>query len=250
MIRLVFISAQSRRRRRRDLGDRLPAIVTIEVADYRMQPGLGTVLVALTVLVLVAIAVWAIIRRILALPRLLRRRSVLNQKQLGIDALSGSFVALQAGDAARARMLAQEAQARLPGKRRGHLLEARADLALGDLSAAREHYRALITDPQTAVAALSGLYEQARAQGRSQAALTFARRRAVSAGAALGRDALFDDMIARRPGTRPSPLPGTEPAPTVPTDGQAPPPGVLHTAIAVEAEPTIRSRRSNTRSTR
>ena len=53
----------------------------------------------------------------------------------------------------------------LPRNEAAQLLEARADLALGDMSAAREHYRALITNRKTALAALAGLYRAGAAAG-------------------------------------------------------------------------------------
>ena len=218
----------------------LPGSVTVDFAGYRLQPSLGAVVVALVVLMLVAIAVWAVIRRILAVPRALRRRSALNQKQLGIDALSGSFVALQAGDANRARILAQEAQARLPDNTAAKLLEARADLALGDLGSAREHYRALISDPQTALAALSGLYEQARAQGRGDAALTFAKKaRDMAPALPWAKQALFDDMVARQAWDEALSFVTDEAAPRrADKQDKRKKQAVLHTAIAVEAEAT------------
>ncbi len=218
----------------------LPGTVTVDITGYRLQPALGAVVVALAVLVLAAIAVWAVIRRFLAIPRALRRRAALNQKQLGIDALSGSFVALQAGDAGRARVLAREAQTRLPQNAAAKLLEARADLALGDLSAAREHYRVLISDSATALAALSGLYEQAKAQGQGAAALTFAKKaRELSPALPWARGALFDDMVARRAWEEALAASAEESAPTR-TDKQAKRrrQAVLHTAIAAEVEPT------------
>ncbi|MBU1174074.1 MAG: hypothetical protein KKH72_01635 [Alphaproteobacteria bacterium] len=218
----------------------LPGSVTIEVMGYRLQPALGAAVAALILVVLVAIAGWAVIRRILAVPRVLRRRSALGQKQLGIDALSGSFVALQAGDAHRARILAQEAQARLPDNTAAKLLEARADLALGDLTAARDHYRALITNPQTAVAALSGLYEQARAQGRGAAALTFARKaRDLSPALVWAREALFDDMIARKAWDEALAATGDDPAASRADKlARRRKRAVLNTAMAAEAEAT------------
>jgi HemY protein len=218
----------------------MPGAVTVDIAGYRMQPALGMVVVALAVLVLIAIAVWAVIRRILAIPRVLRRRAALNQKQLGIDALSNSFVALQAGDMGRARLLAQEAQTRLPQNTAARLLEAKADLALGDLTAARDHYRALISNSETALAALSGLFEQARAQGRGEAALTFAKKaRELSPALPWAKDALFDDMAARRAWDEALAAAADEPAPTR-ADRQARKRrrAVLHAAIAAEAEPT------------
>ncbi|MBE0561491.1 MAG: heme biosynthesis protein HemY, partial [Ochrobactrum anthropi] len=78
------------------------------------------------------------------------------------------------------------------------LLEARADLALGDMPAAREHYRALIASEKTAVAALTGLYDQARAQHRPEAALTFARKAlALAPQSGWAADAVFDDLTRR-----------------------------------------------------
>ncbi len=218
----------------------LPGTVTVDLGGYRLQPALGAVVLALVVLVLASIAIWAIIRRIIAIPRALKRHSALNQKQMGIDALSNSFIALQAGDASRARILAQEAQARLPENTAARLLEARSDLALGDLAAAREHYRALITNPQTAVAALSGLFEQARAQGRPAAALTFARKaRDLNPALPWAREALFSDMVARSAWDEALAAAAEEPAQNrADRLARRRKRAVLHTAIAAEAEPT------------
>ena len=58
-----------------------------------------------------------------------------------------------------------------------------------------EHYRALITNRKTALAALSGLYDQARQQGRPDAALTFAQKAIdISPQAPWAREAVFDDL--------------------------------------------------------
>src|SRR5690606_19259280 len=94
--------------------------------------------------------------------------------------------------------LAREAQSRLPDNSAARLLEARADLAMGDMPAAREHYRALIASEDTAVAALAGLYDQARTQGRTDAALTFARKAlALAPDSQWAAGAVFDDLVKR-----------------------------------------------------
>ena len=174
----------------------LPGTLTVEVANYRMQPRLG---VAVFIFILAAIAVilvWAIVRRIITAPKAMALRSRERRHLQGVDGLSDAFVALQAGDPARARALARDAQARLPDNTAAKLLEARADLALGDMPAAREHYRALIASEKTAVAALTGLYDQARAQNRPDAALTFARKTlALAPGSTWAADAVFDDLV-------------------------------------------------------
>jgi HemY protein len=66
------------------------------------------------------------------------------------------------------------------------------------MPAAREHYRALIASEKTAVAALTGLYDQARAQHRPEAALTFARKALTLAPTSgWAAEAVFDDLTKR-----------------------------------------------------
>ncbi len=173
----------------------LPGVLTVEMLGMRMQPRLGVAALAAIVAVFVIILVWGILRRVLAAPFYLARRSRERRKDLGFTALSDGFIALQAGDALRARSLAREARGNLPRNAAAQLLEARADLALGDMHSAREHYRALISNRKTALAALSGLYDQARQQGRVDAALTFAQKALdISPQAPWAREAVFDDM--------------------------------------------------------
>lgn len=176
----------------------LPGTLTLEAAGYRMQPRLGAAIFLFILVAMVVIAIWAIVRRILSAPRAMARRGRERRREQGVEALSDAIVALQAGDPARARSLAREAQARLPANAAAKLLEARADLALGDMPAAREHYRALIASEKTAVAALTGLYDQARAQQRPEAALTFARKAlALAPNSGWAADAVFDDLTRR-----------------------------------------------------
>ena len=175
----------------------LPGTMSLEAGGYRMQPRLGTAIFVVIVVIVLVIAIWAIIRRIIGAPASFSKASRQRRKDQGVEALSEGFIALQAGDPVRARSLARDAQARLPDNQAAKLLEARADLALGDMSAAREHYRALIANQRTAVAALSGLYEQAQAQGRKDAALTFARKAAaLSPAPEWASSAVFDDLTA------------------------------------------------------
>ncbi len=173
----------------------LPGTLTIEFLDFRMQPRLGIAAFLAVAGVVLIILVWGIVKRIIAAPYYIARRSRERRKDAGYMALSDGFIALQAGDANRARQLAREARGNLPRNAAAQLLEARADLALGDMHSAREHYRALITNRKTALAALSGLYDQARQQGRPDAALTFAQKAIdISPQAPWAREAVFDDL--------------------------------------------------------
>jgi len=174
----------------------LPGTLTLEVAGYRMQPRLGTAIVLLLLAAALVILVWAVLRRLLAAPRILARRRAARRREQGVEALSDAVIALQSGDPARARLMAREAQARLSDSAAARLIEARADLALGDMPAAREHYRALIASEKTAIAALTGLYDQARAQRRPEAALTFARKAlTLSPDSGWAAEAVFDDLV-------------------------------------------------------
>jgi HemY protein len=173
----------------------LPGTLTLEFLGMRMQPRLGVAAFLALAAIFLVILVWGIVKRVVAAPYYLARRSRERRKDAGYMALADGFIALQAGDAGRARLLAREARSNLPRNPAAQLLEARADLAMGDMHSAREHYRALISNRKTALAALSGLYEQARQQGRPEAALTFAQKALdISATAPWARDAVFDDL--------------------------------------------------------
>jgi HemY protein len=176
----------------------LDGTLTLEAAGYRMQPRLGVAVFLFLLVAIVVIVVWAVLRRIISAPRAMARRNRERRKEQGVEALSDAIIALQAGDPVRARLLAREAQARLPSNPAARLLEARADLAVGDMAAAREHYRGLIADERTALAALAGLYEQARTQARPEAALTFARKAlALAPQAGWAATAVFEDLVRR-----------------------------------------------------
>ncbi|WIY52768.1 heme biosynthesis HemY N-terminal domain-containing protein [Devosia sp. YIM 151766] len=176
----------------------LPGTLILEIAGQRLQPRLGTAIVILLLGAALIIAVWAVLRRIIGAPKAMARRRAAKRREQGVEALSDAIIALQAGDPARARIMAREAQARLSDSSAAKLLEARADLALGDMPAAREHYRALIASERTAVAALTGLYDQARAQNRPEAALTFARKTlALAPSSDWAAEAVFGDLARR-----------------------------------------------------
>lgn len=176
----------------------LSGTLTLEVGGWRMQPEIGTVIFLVIAAVIAIIFVWAALRRLLATPRILARRARERRREAGIEALSDAFIALEAGDPSRARALARDARARLPDVPAARLLEARAALAVGDMGSAREHYRALIGNERTAMAALAGLYDQARTQNRPDAALTFARKAiTLEPGARWASAAVFNDLVKR-----------------------------------------------------
>lgn len=191
----------------------LPGTLTLEFLDMRLQPRLGVAAFFVMAAIAIIIFAWGLIRRIIGAPYYIARRSRERRKDLAFAALSDGFIALQAGDSAKARLLAREARANLPQNAAAQLLEARADLALGDMHSAREHYRALITNKKTALAALSGLYDQARAQGRTDAALTFAQKATeIAPYTSWANEAVFDDLTRKGLWAEAATMIATEPA--------------------------------------
>ncbi|AVX02952.1 heme biosynthesis protein HemY [Maritalea myrionectae] len=173
----------------------VPGSVAITGFGYQMQPSLGVVLFALILLMLLTIFVWAIIRRIFGIPALFSRANEKRKQRKGVDALSNAIIALQTGDPNKARQLAREARLKLEGNTAAQLLEAQANMQLGELKQARLQYREMIEDPKTAIAALSGLYEQARRQNREDAAVQFAQKAAsLSPKLAWAQKAIFAHM--------------------------------------------------------
>ena len=147
------------------------------------------------------ILVWGIVRRIIAAPLLPRppRRASAARTSASPRCPTASSRCRPATPTGPA-LLAREARGNLPRNAAAQLLEARADLALGDMHSAREHYRALISNRKTALAALAGLYDQARAQGRTDAALTFAQKAVdIAPQTRWAREAVFDDLTRQRP---------------------------------------------------
>ena len=218
----------------------LPGTLTIEFLGLRMQPRLGIAAFALVAAIALIILGWGILRRVVGAPYYIARRARERRRDAGFAALSAGLIALQAGGAARARLLAREASANLPTNAAAQLLEARADLALGDMHSAREHYRALISNKKTALAALSGLYDQARQQGRNGAALTFAQKAIdIAPYTPWASEAVFDDLASKGLWAEALDMVSAEPAVTREEKmkkrrRQA----VIETARAKQAEPT------------
>jgi len=218
----------------------LPGTLTLEFLGLRMQPRLGIAAFVLLTAITAIILIWGLLRRVLGAPYYIARRARERRRDAGFAALSDGFIALQAGDATRARSLAREARSNLPSNAAAQLLEARADLALGDMHSAREHYRALISNRKTALAALSGLYDQARQQGRADAALTFAQKALdISPYVPWASEAVFDDLARKGLWAEALDMVAAEPASTREDKmkkrrRQA----VIETARARQAEPT------------
>lgn len=176
----------------------LEGTARIELGGYVLEPAIGLLVMALIGLVLVCVFAWGFLRSVVDLPFIFSRKSAMRKKERGIKALSDGFIAIYSGDAKTARGLARAAGNLLPNNAAAQLLEARASVMLGNTLEAREHYKALIENPATSIAALTGLYDEARAQGQDDAALTFAQRASsLQPKLAWAARAVFDDLCAQ-----------------------------------------------------
>jgi HemY protein len=85
----------------------LPGTATIEIAGYRMQPRLGMAAFVVAAALAGVILAWSILRRVLDAPRYFAKLNRERRRDAGVAALSDGFIALQAGDPNRARVLAR-----------------------------------------------------------------------------------------------------------------------------------------------
>lgn len=152
-----------------------PGSVLLTFGEWTLQPSLAVATLTLTALFLVLLFTLWLLRRIFAIPAALANAQKRASERSAVQALSNSLIALESGDAQRAKSLAQEAGNRLADPTAAKLLEARANLKLNQWSEARDGYKNLLEDERTSVAALSGLYDQALAQNRPDAAIRFAQ---------------------------------------------------------------------------
>ncbi len=153
-----------------------PGRITILWLGWRIDTSVAILLVAIAAVVLAVVLflrLWRFLRHapghFVAARRAARRRR-------GHRALKRALVALAAGDAESAQRHARRAAALLDDPAPTRLLLAQAARLLGDATAARREYEALLGDAETEIAGLRGLLEQAMEAGDAETALRLAKR--------------------------------------------------------------------------
>lgn len=96
------------------------------------------------------------------------------KERRGLEALSRGMVALAEGDPKTAATHARKATRLLGSRELTELLHAQIAEALGDVTDAKRHYRALAKEPATAIVGVKGLLNQAVKRGETDRALKFA----------------------------------------------------------------------------
>lgn len=153
-----------------------PGTVTVDWRDYRVEASLLVPAAAVGVLIaacLIVYRLWSWLRRG---PSRLGQMRATDRRRRGFVALTQGLTAVAAGDAPRARRLAQRAEALLDEPPLTLLLSAQAAQLGGDEAATQRHFKAMLERPETEFLGLRGLMNQAEREGDEERALALARR--------------------------------------------------------------------------
>jgi HemY protein len=178
------------------LADR-PGAVTITWLGYQIETTAFVATVAVGLLVVGLILLWALSRYLFTRPAAIAAHVRERRRQQGYDALSRGLLAIGVGDRAQAQRYAGIAGRNLPRDPLTALLRAQAAQLKGDRAAARRAFEAMLDRPETELLGLRGLFLEAKRGEDNDAARALAEQ-AVKRDPKLGWGvtALFD-MQAR-----------------------------------------------------
>ena len=174
------------------LADR-PGTITIEWLGYQIETSAFVGTLAVGLLVVLLIALWALLRYVFTRPAAIAAHVRERRRQQGYDALSRGLLAIGVGDRALAQRYAGIAGRNLPREPLTALLRAQAAQLKGDRGAARRAFEAMLDRPETELLGLRGLFLEARRSNDNEAARALAEQ-AVKRDPKLGWgvNALFD----------------------------------------------------------
>ena len=174
------------------LADR-PGTINIEWLGYQIETSAFVGTLAVGLLVVLLIALWALLRYVFTRPAAIAAHVRERRRQQGYDALSRGLLAIGVGDRALAQRYAGIAGRNLPREPLTALLRAQAAQLKGDRGAARRAFEAMLDRPETELLGLRGLFLEARRSNDNEAARALAEQ-AVKRDPKLGWgvNALFD----------------------------------------------------------
>src|ERR1019366_2776037 len=162
-----------------------PGDVVITWMGYHIETSLIVGALAVAVLVLVLMLLWAIVRFILRSPEQVSLFFRHRRAMKGYLAISRGLIAIGAGDLRIARKSASEAARLSPGDPLALLLTAQSAQMAGDRAAAEHAFRAMTKRDDTKLLGLRGLYIEAQRRKDMGAARAYAEE-AANASPALG----------------------------------------------------------------
>lgn len=139
-----------------------PGEVAITWQGWRVETSLMVFAVAVGVLLVVLMLIWAIARGIVLTPRRLRGWRAHRRERQGYLAISRGLIAIGAGDAQAARRHAGEAARLAPAEPLTLLLGAQSAQLSGDRAAAEKTFRAMAGREDTKLIGLRGLFIEAQ----------------------------------------------------------------------------------------
>lgn len=170
-----------------------PGTVVLELRGWRIETSAGALALAVAVLVVACIVVWASFAWLAAAPARMRRWRTERRRRRGLKALAAGMVSVAAGDARGARRAARRAQLAESETPLTLLLNAQAAQLEGDDKAAEKFFHAMLARPETEFLALRGLLIQARNARQDDRALELAERAAkLRPDAGWTHQAVFD----------------------------------------------------------
>ena len=174
------------------LADR-PGAVTIAWLGYQVETTAFVATVAVGLLVVALILLWALLRYLFTRPAAIAAHVSERRRKQGYDALSRGLLAIGVGDRAQAQRYAGIAGRNLPRDPLTALLRAQAAQLKGDRAAARRAFETMLDRPETELLGLRGLFLEAKRSKDNDAARALAEQ-AVKRDPKLGWGvtALFD----------------------------------------------------------
>jgi len=158
-----------------------PGEVAITWLGLRIETSITVAAVAIAAAVVIAVAIWSLLRTILRSPDLIAMFLGRRRGERGYRAISRGLIAVGAGDARAARKAADEAGRIVPGEPLALLLSAQCAQLAGDRAAAELAFRAMAERADTKLLGLRGLYIEAQRRQDVAAARSYAEEAARAA---------------------------------------------------------------------
>jgi HemY protein len=155
------------------LADR-PGALVLTWQGYEIETSLLVAALAIVAVVAALLGLGALVRAVLATPRVVGAYLGARRRDRGYRALTRGMIAVGAGDTRTAARAADESVSLLGQEPLTLLLTAQAAQLAGDGARARDAFEALAARPETRVLGLHGLFVEARRQGEDEAARHFA----------------------------------------------------------------------------
>ena len=170
-----------------------PGRVAFDWLGYRIDTSVALLILGLAIIIVVAVLLYRIFRALAATPAKVSDGMKGRRERRGQQALTQGLVAVQLGDAEKARLHARRASELLPPQPVLQLLRAQAAQLSGREEEAREHFNEMLASEETRLLGLRGLTMLSLREGKEKEAREYLdRARALQPDAPWVLNNLFD----------------------------------------------------------